>query len=238
MGTTELYQRYYFSHSDYLSGTVQFHNMIREVVSPPARILEIGPSSGGQTSMLLRGLGELTGIDVDPLVLTNPSLHHARVYDGTELPFEDASFDLCVSDYVLEHVTNPEEHFSSVARVLKPGGSYVFRAPNLWHYVVLGSWLLPHRLHVVLSPALRDVPEDTHDPFPAVYRANTRNKIHTLAKRAGLNVRRLDMVEKEPSYGRIHPLVFYPMMAYERLVNSTEALAFLRVNIFAILAKP
>jgi len=237
MGTDKLFEQFYFSRDTYLSGTVQFHNMIAAAAPAHAQILEIGPSSGGETSKFLRGLGEVTGVDVDPLVLSNPSLHHAFVYDGNELPFGDKSFDLCVSDYVLEHVANPEKHFASVARVLRPGGCYVFRTPNLWHYVSLAARILPHRLHVKLSPGLRDVPADTHDPFPTCYRANSARRIKTLAAGAGLSVRQLLMVEKEPSYGRAHALIFYPMMAYERLVNSSEALAFMRVNIFAVLVR-
>jgi hypothetical protein len=35
----------------------------------------------------------------------------------------------------------------------------------------------------------------------------------------------LRMIEAEPSYGAAHPLLFYPMMAYERLVKSTSLLS-------------
>ena len=46
------------------------------------------------------------------------------------------------------------------------------------------------------------------------------------------------MIEKEPSYGMASRLLFYPFLAYERTVNSTEAFAPLRANIPAVLRKP
>jgi hypothetical protein len=36
----------------------------------------------------------------------------------------------------------------------------------------------------------------------------------------------------------LHPLLFYPMMAYERLVNSSELFSPFRVNILGTFRKP
>lgn len=45
------------------------------------------------------------------------------------LTFEDNSFDIFISQEVMEHVFNPEKAFSEIARVLKPGGFHVFTTP-------------------------------------------------------------------------------------------------------------
>lgn len=42
-----------------------------------------------------------------------------------QLPFPDASFDVVIMDAVLEHLEEVEKSFSEVARVLKPGGTFV-----------------------------------------------------------------------------------------------------------------
>jgi hypothetical protein len=44
-------------------------------------------------------------------------------------------------------------------------------------------------------------------------------------------------IEKEPSYGRFHPILFYPMLVYERLVNSCDAFRVFRANLFGVLQK-
>src|SRR6185436_772973 len=46
--------------------------------------------------------------------------------------FADSSFDLVVTQDVLEHVLHPDRAFSEIARTLKPGGAHVFTVP--WYY--------------------------------------------------------------------------------------------------------
>lgn len=49
---------------------------------------------------------------------------------GESLPFEDSSFDLVTSWYVLEHVANVEKCIEEMIRVLKPGGTIFINAPD------------------------------------------------------------------------------------------------------------
>jgi SAM-dependent methyltransferase len=49
--------------------------------------------------------------------------------DITALTFNDASLDMIVSSDVLEHVPDPATAFRESARVLRPGGVYVFTVP-------------------------------------------------------------------------------------------------------------
>lgn len=46
-----------------------------------------------------------------------------------ELTFLDNTFDLFVTQDVLEHVLNPLAAFREIGRVLKPGGAHIFTAP-------------------------------------------------------------------------------------------------------------
>jgi SAM-dependent methyltransferase len=48
------------------------------------------------------------------------------------LTFQDGTFDVFVTQDVLEHVLNPEKVLGEIARVLKPGGAHVFTVP--WYY--------------------------------------------------------------------------------------------------------
>ena len=45
------------------------------------------------------------------------------------MTFENESFDLMVTQDVLEHVLNPDRAFREIARILKPGGAHVFTVP-------------------------------------------------------------------------------------------------------------
>ena len=202
-----------------------------------SKILEIGAGPTNGTTELLSGIGTVTGADVDPEVLRNDFCAEARVFNGIRLPFPESSFDACVSDWVLEHVEDPEAHFKEVARVLRPGGVYCFRTPNLFHYVTMGSRVSPHFLHLAAANRLRGRGIEAHEPYPTFYRANTKRRLNHLIKEAGLDTNLVQLMEPEPAYGRLHALLFYPMMAYERVVNSTKLLSGLRIIIFGVCAK-
>lgn len=45
------------------------------------------------------------------------------------LTFENESFDLFITQDVMEHVFKPDKAFNEVARVLKPNGMYIFTVP-------------------------------------------------------------------------------------------------------------
>ena len=232
------FDRYYDRTRGWIDGTTEFHELCRRTIPAGAKILEIGPGPGGATSSLLATIGEVTGLDVDPDAKNNAALRSVEIFDGGRFPFPDASFDACVSDYVLEHVADPMLHLAEAARVLRSGGPYVFRTPNRFHYVSLVSSLTPHWFHMWVANPLRGRSKDEHDPYPTVYRMNSRGAVLGAAARARFDVGELRMVEKDPSYGMRSRLLFYPFLAYERLVNSGGVWVGLRANIFAVLRKP
>jgi SAM-dependent methyltransferase len=49
--------------------------------------------------------------------------------DVTRLTYPDASFDLCTSTEVFEHVPDDRAGFREIRRVLKPAGRFVFTVP-------------------------------------------------------------------------------------------------------------
>jgi SAM-dependent methyltransferase len=230
-------ERFYWSRPGWRDGTAVFHELCRGLVPKGGRILEVGAGPTNDTSAFLASLGELHGIDVDDEVLSNVHLAEAAVVRDGRYPFADATFDFAVSNYVVEHVEDPRAHLSEIHRVLVPGGRYAFRTPNLRHYVAFVSRLLPYAGHLRLANRLRNLAADQHDPWPTVYAMNTPRRVRALAETCGFAVERIDMVEKEPSYGMIARPLFAAFMAYERLVNASEALAAWRANMFVVLRR-
>jgi SAM-dependent methyltransferase len=176
-------------------------------------------------------------LDIDPAVRSNQYLADARLLDTHKYPFSDSCFDGCVSNYVLEHIADPGLHLSEVSRILRPGGVYLFRPPNRYHYIPVVSRLTPHWIHEAVANRLRNLDDQAPAPYPTYYRLNSRRGIHRAAVRAGLRVRELRMVEKEPSYGMASRPLFVAFMLYERVVNSSALFAALRVNIFGVLER-
>jgi SAM-dependent methyltransferase len=240
-GWREVYlRRWYSARSDWVDGTTQFHEAcsgaLRGRKTPS--LLEIGAGSQNPTTTFLSKLGSLTGVDVDPLVLENPAPREAVVVADEALPFQDCSFDACFSNWVLEHVENPESHLTEVARVLKPGGVYIARTPNRFHYVSLVAGLTPHWFHKLVANRLRRLSDQAHEPWRTFYRMNSRGAVHQAALRAGLIVTEVRLIESQPSYGLASRRLFILLALYERAVNATKRLEGLRHTMLVVLSKP
>jgi SAM-dependent methyltransferase len=201
-------------------------------------VLDVGCGKRCGTDILLfKRVAKLIGIDVIEDVMLNKELHEGRVFDGVTFPFPDETFDLIVSTWVLEHLTDPLSHFKEVKRCLKPEGRYCFRTPGSWHYVTLGSKIIPHSFHNGLVRWLKKMPQKIHDPFPAYYLANSSRRIRKLATKAGLDVKAIEAREFSPSYHGNSPLMLAPVIAYERMVNASPIFKPLRHSLDGCLVK-
>jgi SAM-dependent methyltransferase len=98
-------------------------------IAPGARVLEVGSGAHG----LVFFLGIEGAIGVDPLAKDYGAMfpqwqHRAKTIAafGEALPFDDASFDLVLSDNVVDHARSPEAIVAEMLRVLTPGGLLYF----------------------------------------------------------------------------------------------------------------
>ncbi|MFQ5612350.1 MAG: class I SAM-dependent methyltransferase [Anaerolineae bacterium] len=216
----------------------QWHELLKMHVPPNARVLEVGAGPFNDTSQYLAELsGHLVGLDIDPDVRENPCLDEVHVYDGGKFPFPDGHFDVVVSRWVNEHLEDPEAHCAEINRVLAPGGKYIFRTPNLYHYSAFIASITPHWFHLLVANRLRNYSSAHHDPYPTYYRFNTRRRCHSLLNRQSFEVEALDVKETFPVYGQASRLMFYLFMAYERVVNATSWLEGFRYTIDCVARK-
>ena len=88
-----------------------------------------------------------------------------------------------------------------------------------------------------ISPWLRNRSSD-HPVYPKYFRFNSKTTCRQVLFETGFSVTTLKLIEKEPSYGMRSPLLFLPMMVYERIVNSSALFQSLRANILCAAKKP
>lgn len=157
---------------------------------------------GGATEVLPPPHCRVVGIDMDRDAIRNHRQLRMRILGTVEqIPLKSHTADLVTANMVLEHVENPAALFGEVARVLRPGGSFLVHTPNSHGYSTRLTRLIPDRWRPRLALVLQG--RRTEDVYPTWYRANTLTMLRRLAGDAGLNVLYIDTVESSPQLYRV-----------------------------------
>lgn len=141
----------------FLAREIRFFRRLCEV-PPAARILEIGCGRGAGARLILRSFQpeRVEAIDVDPDMVkrakrwTRPRLASRlrfQVADAQALPFADGSMDVVVNFGIIHHLEDWRRGIREVARVLRPGGVFLFEEiyPALYAGFILRSVLVHPR---------------------------------------------------------------------------------------------
>jgi SAM-dependent methyltransferase len=209
-----------------LDGAIMFYARVRELLPEDGVALDIGCGRGTQDDdpvgirrdlRILRGhCRRVIGIDVDPVAAENRFIDEFRPIDpGSSWPVQDASIDLALADFVVEHIADPESFFAEAARVIRPGGCLCLRTINVNSYLGVASRLVPSGLHA--RTLRRAQPgRQSQDVFPTVYRANTRKRLSRLLHDHGFEAA-VYTSEDEPAYLTFNPLAYRFGLWHRRL---------------------
>lgn len=82
---------------------------------------------------LFTNCSEYKGVDIEQSghLHTNEKIDY--YYDGHKLPFEDETFDNVFSSEVIEHISNIDEIFDEINRVIKKDGLLLLTTPFMWN---------------------------------------------------------------------------------------------------------
>lgn len=138
-------------------------------------VLDLGCAGGFMAEALAARGAKVTGIDPAAEAIAAARQHakamgHSITYDvgfGEALPYADAAFDAVVCVDVLEHVADLPAVLAGVARVLRPGGLFLFDTINR-------NPLARFATITVAEDLLRLLPRGTHDPAMFIKPAELR----------------------------------------------------------------
>lgn len=213
-----------------IDGTIIFYSRVNSLLSSDSVVLDVGCGRGGygedkielrRSLRVLKGkCRKVIGIDVDADAAQNPFIDEFRRLnlDDPKWPVETGSIDICLADNVLEHVSNPDGFWGELNRVLKPGGVFCFRTPNVLGYVSLIAKMIPEKYHQRLIKKGQPLRKEM-DVFPAYYRCNTSWKIRALMRRHGFEGS-VKLYEAEPSYLNFSKIAYCIGVLYQRLAPS------------------
>lgn len=103
-------------------------------LSPGERVLDLGSGAGTDSLVAAQMVGErgsVTGIDMTPEMLTKARTAAAEMgtanvefveSEAERLPFPDGSFDVVISNGVIDLIPDKDAVFAELFRVLIPGG--------------------------------------------------------------------------------------------------------------------
>jgi SAM-dependent methyltransferase len=102
---------------------------------PGARVLEIGAGTGKQALEIRRRGFDIEAIEIASSNYKGDQLVPITDYDGSHIPFPDASFDVVFSSNVLEHVRDLPGLYAEIRRVMRPGAICVHVLPtHAWRF--------------------------------------------------------------------------------------------------------
>jgi SAM-dependent methyltransferase len=88
------------------------------LIPPAARILDVGCGDGTLDLLIIRQRPDISIVGVDVLVRPNTRIP-VQPYDGTKIPYPDASFDAVMFVDVLHHTADPHVLLKEATRVGK-----------------------------------------------------------------------------------------------------------------------
>jgi SAM-dependent methyltransferase len=103
-------------------------------LSPGERVLDLGSGAGTDSLVAAQMVGpggRVTGIDMTPEMVTKArsaatalGVENVEFLEGEaeQLPFDDASFDVVISNGVIDLIPDKDAVFAELYRVLEPGG--------------------------------------------------------------------------------------------------------------------
>ena len=138
-------------------------------------------------------IGRLVGADIHQPSTPLPHLDEFAIVDlcGAADGFPDASFDVVLSSFTLEHFADPPAALANLRRWLRPGGTLVATTVNRRHPFVAAYLGLPEGPRRTLQPMVKATATDAH---PLVGACNDPASVRAAFVDAGFGYVRLTTV--------------------------------------------
>jgi len=218
------------------NATNEYRSRLTELVEPRMKLLHAGCGcDNNDVSRQFKDQCTVIGVDLDPRVerMFHSEFHLASL---ESLPFDAGIFDMIFSEYVFEHLADPERVLRELKRVLKPFGTILVLTPNYYSYKTLAAHLTPQKFHVAIGRH-RFGPGHEAEMYPTLYRCNTRVQFEDLARRSGLRITRLRFVTNGPTWFQRVPGLFEVFHAFHLAIKRWGGAKQLRCALIVEIAK-
>ncbi|KKT75578.1 MAG: hypothetical protein UW69_C0014G0012 [Microgenomates group bacterium GW2011_GWA2_44_7] len=172
------------------------------------RVLDAGCGNGNYVIDERRSkIAFAAGVDIDQSATrNNVCLDEIKFSNLEKISYPDNSFDIVLSLWVIEHLSNPEKVFREIKRVLKPGGFLLFCTSNKNYLPVrLKRYIGDQKLREWLISKLYG--RKVQDIFDTPYLANDVSNLQTILTDTGYD--EIDLhLNYDPGYTSFNSLSF------------------------------
>ena len=111
---------------------IRSHELYESIVHLPkfGRLLEIGAGTGWQAKLLSDAGYDVTAIDIASPQGSRKEFWPIIIYNGKDIPFPSATFDILFSSNTLEHIGDIDSFLKEARRVLKDDGMALHILPT------------------------------------------------------------------------------------------------------------
>lgn len=128
------WSKFEYANAYALERCIFFLNALLELELQQPRICDFGCGAGWLTG-ILSSFGSVVGVDLSPKAVEQARDWYPRAQfecaDGTNWVPEPESFDVFVSQEVIEHIEDKQAYLRVIYSGLKPGGYLLMSTPNL-----------------------------------------------------------------------------------------------------------
>jgi len=149
-----------------------FITVKREFKEP--RIIELGSGDGRFTAFIGEfGNADAIELSKEAVLNANKLYSHVNYMHGNvlEYPLENATYDVVISQEVIEHIEDQDKYIEVCYNILKPGGYLILTTPNktVFDHMKGGNWsrqpiekvLTPKHLKVLVKKKFKIIDYDS-----------------------------------------------------------------------------
>lgn len=147
------------------------------------RVLDVGAGQGAFSQRLVEAGYDVAACDMFPEMFRCAGVECRQANVQEQLPYDDGEFDTVVALELVEHLESQLGLFREIARILKPGGTFVFSTPNIMS--------LKSRLRFLFTGYLNNHPPldpDEYDPVHQHIAPCSPDLYQFILARAGLKL--------------------------------------------------
>lgn len=160
------------------------------------------------------------GADLDEYSLKNADVDELFICDAADMPFDDGSYDVVFSQFLLEHVHDSQQTVDSIARVTAPGGLAALIIPNPTSPASTVAKMTPYSFHLFFKKTIQQYDNVSEDTFPTVFDFKSVRNLEKQMAQAGFSNIEAAYIPEMYFRFRYRPVMIRLAMLYTQVLTT------------------